>query len=126
MILRHFRRKVKYGKVKDQCLTTEDGTNVNALLGTLRFYGLKVGSRPKMAIRGLRKALKSGAVVLAHVDGDHFIVVHGRDHKYTYIADPDKTRGRIKKQTNAVFEKRFTRWGLVVTDPTAIVDQPNE
>lgn len=121
MILRHFGRKVKYSRVKDQCLTTvQNGTNVSALIGTLRFYGLKVGARPRMAVRGLRKALKSNAVVLVHVDGDHFAVVHGRDHRFTYIADPDPSRGKIKKHNNAVFAERFTRWGLVVSDPVML------
>lgn len=119
MILRHFGRKVKYNKIKDQCLTTvENGTTVAALSGVLRFYGLKVGVRPKMAVRGLRNALRQKAVILVHVDSEHYAIVYGRDHKRTYVADP--IRGLGGKRNNTLFAERWNRWGLVISDPEII------
>jgi ABC-type bacteriocin/lantibiotic exporter with double-glycine peptidase domain len=115
-ILRHFGKKVKYSVVKTQCLTTEaNGTNVQSIVGVLRFYGLMVAVRPGMSIRGLRNALKQGAVMLVHVDDDHFAVVYGRDRKHTYIADPN--RRHIRKHLNAVFKERWNKWALTVRLP---------
>lgn len=114
MILRHFGRKVRYSKIKEQCLTTSNGTNVHSLLGVLRFYGLEVGVRPKMSIRSLRDSLKKNAVVLVHVDVEHFAVVYGRCRRFTYIADPDKTAPN--KHLNSVFKVRWNCWGLVVSE----------
>lgn len=117
MILRHFGIKVLFSQVEQQCLTTEQGTNVQAILGVLRFYGLKVGHRPRMGIRGLRNTLRSGGLVLVHVDGDHFCVCYGRDRTHTWLADPNS---RKKKVRNSVFHSRWSRWGLTVRKPDSV------
>ncbi len=93
----------------------EHGTTVSRIVKVLRKAGLHVGHRPQLSFPGLFSALKRGGAVLAHVDGNHWVVVFGVDDTHVFISDPSIIRCIGKRQTRHRFGRRFGRWGLIVT-----------
>jgi ABC-type bacteriocin/lantibiotic exporter with double-glycine peptidase domain len=117
MILQHFGSTLKYSEVKEALGTDEEGTKVKAMIKCLRAHGLRVGHRPDMSFKKLQKALANNAIVLVHLDGDHFGVVHGMSERRVYLADPSIARCVNGSIYTRGFKKRWTDWGLVVTKP---------
>lgn len=95
----------------------EHGTTVSRIIAVLRNSGLRVGYRPKLSWRGLVHALKNGAVVLAHCDGDHWVVVFGVDRTHVHVADSSLLRCAGRRQTRRRWLKRWARWGLLIRTP---------
>jgi predicted double-glycine peptidase len=115
MVLRHFGVTQRYRKtVRDLGSSPAHGTNVGDMIAVLRDAGLRVGYRPNLGMRRLCDALSNDAVVLVHLDGDHFGVVHGADRTRVYLADPSIIRMPGRRMEHRKFLQRWTRWGLVV------------
>jgi ABC-type bacteriocin/lantibiotic exporter with double-glycine peptidase domain len=115
MISNHFGLGVSYQKVKTAVRTTAgDGTPVVPMIRFLRERGLKVNHCPSMNVRSLRRALQRDAVVLVHLDGDHFGVVHAMSLEYVYLADPSIFRQRGPRISKVAFAGRWSRWGITV------------
>lgn len=114
-VLQFFGIAHPHGLLKSQLGTRPDtGTKVSSMILVLRRNGLRVGYRPHLSWRALVHALKVGAVVIVHLDGDHLGVVHGVDDEHVHIADPSITRLLGRRQTRRKFLSRWTRWGLAV------------
>ena len=116
-VLKFFRITRPHWLLKSQLGTTPDtGTTVHQMIRVLRRHGLRVGYRPNFSWRELVQALRTDAVVIVHLDGDHIAVAHGVDGTHVYLADPSVIRLRGRRQARRKFLERWTRWGLVVRD----------
>ena len=90
------------------------------MIRLLRGRGFRVGYRPEMSWRELVGALRAGGVAILHVDGDHFIVVHGVDgDECVRLADPSLLRCLRRRTTRMRFLARWSRWGLLVSGSLA-------
>jgi len=115
MILHHFGDRSPYRRLKRELgCTPEKGTRVHAMIKAFRKRKLHVQHNYRMRFRELQAALKKEKLLLVHLDGDHFGVVHGCDAKYVYLADPAPLRLLGTKMTHNAFRKRWTNWCLVV------------
>ena len=113
--LRHFGVHRPHRLLQIQLGTNpSSGTSVSSMIRVLREQGLRVDYRPHLNWRELLNALKVGAVVVVHLDGDHFGTAFGADDEHVYLADPSVTRLLGRRQTRRKFLARWTRWGLVV------------
>ena len=88
MVSEFFGLDLPYSKVKRLVETDHDGTRVKPMIRFFRSRGLKVAERRTTKMRDLEHALEHGGVVLVHVDGDHFAVVHAMSAKWVWLADP--------------------------------------
>ena len=114
-VTRHFGVQRSHRVLKAELKTNSDtGTAVHQMIRVLRHLGLRVGYRPSLSWRGLVNALKVGAVVIVHLDGEHLGTVFGADEHHVYLADPSAVRCVGRKQSRQVFFTRWSRWGLVV------------
>ena len=116
-ICRHWGVSKSYGDVKEELGCTEDGVNVQPMVQFLRAQGFRVGYRPTMYMKDLKKTFEKGGVALIHVDGDHFVVVHGMSNKYIAIADPSFYRCPTRTISKKKFRRRWGYWGLAVFPP---------
>lgn len=115
MILHHFGDRTPFRTLKKELGSHPDkGTTVHAILRAFRSRNFSVTRNCSMSMRDLKKALKEDCLVLAHVDGDHYVVVHDFKDGFVFVADPSILRLLGRKQTQAQFRKRWTSWGLVV------------
>jgi ABC-type bacteriocin/lantibiotic exporter with double-glycine peptidase domain len=118
VLLEHFDRPRTYAWVKKATRLTSDGVYVKYLISSLRSQGIRVGYRGEtMSFGQLKDTLQKGGVVLAHVDSDHFIVVHGYDGKRVWIADPSAFRCIGRTETKKTFRWRWGNWGLAIFPP---------
>jgi ABC-type bacteriocin/lantibiotic exporter with double-glycine peptidase domain len=113
MVLRHFGRRATLGSVKRALGTDEDGTYIGPMLAYLRKRGLVASSR-RMGVRDLEAALARGAVVIATVDGDHVVVVHGIDRRHVHLADPAFNRSIFRRVPRPRFRERWDNEGILV------------
>lgn len=119
MIALHYGKNVTYAQVVKAVKSNEEqGTLVKPLIRGLRKFGLTVRYLPKMNIRQLKDALSTNKIVLVHLDGNHYGVVHGFDDKGFFIADPSVRRCPMRTITREEYAKRWTNWGLVVSSST--------
>jgi ABC-type bacteriocin/lantibiotic exporter with double-glycine peptidase domain len=115
MILHHFGDRTPYRKLlKELECHPDKGTTVHAILRAFRMRGFSVQRNCHMNMRDLKKAITSRHLVLAHVDGDHYVVAHDFNEEHIYVADPSIVRLLGRRQTHAEFRKRWTSWGLIV------------
>lgn len=114
-VTRHFGVLRSHRVLKEELSTNPDtGTAVRQMVRVLRRHGLRVGYRPNLSWYELVKALKVGAVVIVHLDGDHLGTVFGADDRHVHVADPSFVRCFGRKQARRKFLRRWSRWGLVV------------
>lgn len=115
MILHHLGDRTPFRKLrKELACSPENGTTVNAMLRAFRTRGFSVRRECQMSIRSLKKELEQKNLVLAHVDGNHFVVVHDFTKEHIFVADPSLVRLLGPKQTQGAFRKRWASWGLIV------------
>ena len=117
MITRFFGIDHSYAAVKAGVGCTTEGTNVRPMIDFFREVGLRVRPMPDMGLRDMRKVFEQGGLVLAHVDGDHFIVVNGLSNKTVYLADPSPVRTFGRSIPKKKFQKRWGYWGIAVFPP---------
>lgn len=115
MIVHHFGDKTPFATLKRELRCTPDkGTSVKAMIDAFRTRELGVAHLSNMRFSELRSWLDKGRLVLVHLDGDHFGVVHGYDAEWVYLADPSLLRLLGTKMSHKAFRKRWTNWGLAV------------
>lgn len=115
MILEHYGKHCDYARlVKLLGAGVDNGTPVNNMISVFRRFDLKVSRGTAMALRDLKAALRGNKVLLVHLDGDHFGVVHGCDDSKVYLADPSVLRAPFRTTLTADFMSRWTRWALTV------------
>lgn len=116
MILHHFDVETTYEKTKKRLGTNPDwGTSVVSMVSLFRKHRLRVGYYPFMRYRKLISALNLGAIVLVHLDGGHFGVVHGMSSTSVYLADPSyRKMGSRRTLSVREFQGRWTNWALTV------------
>jgi len=115
MIVRHFGDDTPFFRLKKELgCSPEKGTRVHSMIRAFRARKLRVQHNYRMRFRELQAALKKGRLLLVHLDGDHFGVVHGYDSKYVYLADPAPFRLLGTRMTHDAFKERWTNWSLVV------------
>jgi len=116
MVARHFNSRVSYSTVKEELNPNREwGTSIRALINFFRKRKFRVGYRPSMRFKELKRALARGAIVMVHIDGDHLGVVHAVSQEEVYLADPSIWRtwgNRIPKER---FFERWGNWGLVIS-----------
>lgn len=117
MILEHYGKRCEYRRLTQLLGTDPDsGTPVNNMLSVFRRFELKVSRKTNMLFPELKKDVAAGRVLLVHLDGDHFGVVHGYDDTHVYLADPSVLRAPFRTTSKAAFLKRWTRWALSVRE----------
>jgi len=85
--------------------TDEAGTRVEPIVKALRARTLMVEVCTKTTTFKLTRHLARGGVAILHVDGDHYLVVHGRSKKRWRVMDP------AGKPDTISTEKLVKRWG---------------
>lgn len=117
-VLTHFNVRRAHSTLKVELGTSPtSGTAVHQMIRVLRLHGMKVGYRPTLGWGEVVKALKVGAVVIVHLDGDHLGTVFGADEHHVHLADPSLVRCFGRKQARRRFFRRWSHWGLVVRRP---------
>ena len=114
MIARHYGIRCTYREVVTQLQLTKEGTRVKRILQFFQQHTLRVYRSSKMTLKELEKHLQQQAIILVHVDGDHFAVVYGMDDHFVYMADPSIIRLFGRRITRERFKQRWTNWGVVV------------
>lgn len=125
MALRHFGIEASVDALRREMRTTprsllghwpkHAGTKFAEMQKALRRRGLNARWQ-RTTLPLLRLRLTQGNLVLAHVDGDHVLVVHGMDPTHVHIADPSLARAFWRRYTHAEFARRLGPYGLVVRD----------
>lgn len=90
IVLRHFKIKIKHSEIKILLETNQfDGTKIKNMIKSIRDSGLSVSNKIAKTKNDLKISLAKNKLLIAWVDGDHFVVVHGIDKKENvYLADP--------------------------------------
>jgi ABC-type bacteriocin/lantibiotic exporter with double-glycine peptidase domain len=115
MIVRYFGYSTPFKELKRELnCTPARGTPVHAMIKAMRSRRLRVRHNYRMRFRELQASLRRRELLLVHLDGDHFGVVHGFDSQFVYLADPSIVRLIGRKMTHTAFRKRWTNWSLAV------------
>lgn len=117
MVLNHHDQETKYSEITEALGTDKDGTSESRVIRYLRQRKFCVSPRERLSMTVLSESLQKGALVIAYVDTDHAIVVYGMDSRYIYLADPSISRAPNHRYTQATFQQRFDRAGLIVWGP---------
>ena len=115
MIAKHCGMKIKYKEVKKELGTNTNGTKVRQMLAFFYRHKFRAHRVSNMRFRELKSYLGHNEVVLVHVDGDHFAVVHGITENYVYMADPSIDRMYGLRLPKKKFKKRWKKWGIAVS-----------
>lgn len=112
-VAKYYGSKRKFKRLQAELGTNPDtGTTVVAMQESLREMGLAAPSYASTTIRKLTKHLSKGVAIL-HVDGNHFMVVHGRKGKFFYIMDPLGKPDRISIRT--LSRRWHDGWAIMIS-----------
>ena len=113
MVLGYHRHPASLSQIRDACPPGRDGVNAAALVRAARQFGMLASGHPATAeVLGQVRL-----PVIAHWQGNHFLVVERLSAGYAYLVDPRLGRRRI---TRAEFDAGLGRLILRVRpDPAA-------
>ena len=112
-VFAHHGRKVSFKKLHHQMKPTPmAGTGTDGLLDVLQRNGFIVGLYASLTLEQVKNVLDVDGQIIAHVDGNHGVVLHGLSDTHAYIADSGRWLTRQRLET---FLGRWTlREGIVV------------
>ena len=119
MVVNHFEQDhdLSLAETCRQVKTTTEGTDDRRIARYFQRQKYHAFVEENLTMRKVRSALRRGDLIIACADeGMHYLVIHGIDDKYIYIADPlpyvPERRVLIEE-----FRERFDFYGVLISQP---------